>query len=46
MLVVMRSEPYMKHIKKVFGNAEIVVQKGGYSVISASVGTPLSNRRL
>lgn len=45
MLVVMRPGPYLKHMSKVFGTSEIVVQQGSYSVISASVGTPLEDRR-
>lgn len=40
MLVVMRVEPYLKHIRKVFGQGEIAVQKDGYAVLIARVGNP------
>lgn len=33
-LVVMRPEPYLKHIRKVFGRGEIAVRKHGYAVLA------------
>lgn len=34
MLVAMRPEPYLKHIRKVFGRGEIAVRKDGYAILA------------
>lgn len=38
MLVVMRPEAYLKHIRKVFGQGKIMAQKDGYVVLHAHIG--------
>ena len=38
MLVVMRPEAYLKHIRKVFGQGEIVARRDGYVVLEAHIG--------
>ncbi len=39
MLVVMRPEPYLKHIRRVFGQGRIVARKDGYVALAAHMGT-------
>jgi len=39
MLVVMRSGPYLKHMEKVFGHAEVVAERDGYAVLATRRGT-------
>ena len=38
MLVVMRPEAYLKHIRRVFGQGEIKAQKDGYAILEAHIG--------
>ena len=38
MLVVMRPESYLRHIRRVFGQGEIMAQKDGYVVLEAHIG--------
>ena len=38
MLVVMRPEAYLKHIRRFFGQGEIKAQKDGYAVLEAHIG--------
>lgn len=38
MLVVMRPEAYLKHIRRVFGQGEIKAKKDGYVVLEAHIG--------
>ena len=38
MLVVMRPESYLRHIRRVFGQGRIMAQKDGYTVLEAHIG--------
>ena len=38
MLVVMRPATYLKHIRRVFGQGEVMAQKDGYVVLEAHIG--------
>ena len=38
MLVVMRPEPYLKHIRRIFGQGQIAARKDGYAALVARVG--------
>ena len=38
MLVVMRPEAYLRHIRRIFGQGKIMAQKDGYVVLEAHIG--------